>query len=219
MTSAPQSETELLDSVNRLAGLTVAMVAEQCQQDVPKDLRQHKGWLGQLLEHALGATAKSKAAPDFEAIHVELKTLPLDAKHQPKESTFVSTATPPFATDWHSSLVWKKLQRVLWVPVEADPTIPLAERRIGQAILWSPSSEQANILAQDWLELTEMLSLGRYADLTAKHGIYLQCRPKAANSGITRKDIDAEGNATNIVPRGFYLRPSFTRQVLLFASE
>ena len=215
MTPAPQSEAELLETAIQIAGLTVANVAEQCQQIVPKNLRQNKGWLGQLLEDALGATAKSKAEPDFEAIHVELKTLPLNDKHQPKESTFVCTATPPFATDWHASLVWKKLQRVLWVPVEANPIIPLAERCIGQAILWSPTTEQANILQQDWLELTEMLSLGRYADLTAKHGSYLQCRPKAAHSGITRKDIDVDGNQTHIVPRGFYLRQRFTQQLLL----
>ena len=215
MTKAPQSEAELLESASSIAGLTVATVAKLCQQHVPENLRTHKGWLGQLMEYALGATAKSKALPDFEAIHVELKTLPLNAQHQPKESTFVCTATPPFAKHWQDSLAWKKLQRVLWVPVEADPTIPLAARRIGQAILWSPSAEQATILEQDWIELTEMLSLGRYAQLTAKHGTYLQCRPKAANSTITRQDIDEQGNHTHIVPRGFYLRTSFTQQIII----
>lgn len=217
MIAAPQTETELLQQADTLAGQTVAKIAQQLNIVVPRDLRQHKGWLGQCLELALGATAKSKAVPDFETINVELKTIPLNNQHLPKESTFVCTATPPFATRWQQSLVWKKLQRVLWLPVEADPTIPLAERRIGQAILWSPSTEQAKQLQEDWQELTELLTLGHYADLTAKHGEYLQCRPKAANSSITRNDFDEYGQQTEIVPRGFYLRTCFTQQVLLTA--
>lgn len=214
MISAPTSEQQLQQYAEQLAGSTLGTIANDLQLPVPKHLHRQKGWVGQLLEQALGATAASKAAPDFELINVELKTIPLNHKQQPKESTFVCSATPPFAIDWQQSLVWKKMRRVLWVPIEAESSIAIADRRVGYAFLWSPTTDQANILQQDWLELTDMLSLGNYAQLTAKHGTYLQCRPKAAHSRIVRNDIDSEGHLQKIIPRGFYLRTCFTQQLL-----
>jgi DNA mismatch repair protein MutH len=215
MISAPRTEDELLKYADTIAGKTLSDLGKSLNIDIPEHFKTNKGWLGQLLEKALGATAGSKAAPDFEKINVELKTLPLSANHTPKESTFVCTANAPFASHWHSSLVWKKLQRVLWVPIEANPNIKIAERRIGQAILWSPSQEQETVLQQDWQELTELLSLGHYDQLTAKHGTYLQCRPKAANASVLKKDVDANGKSTLITPRGFYLRTCFTNRLLV----
>lgn len=214
MVAAPQTETELLQRCKDLAGNNVANIAEQLNIIVPTDLTRHKGWLGQLLEMALGATAKSKAEPDFESIKVELKTLPLNNKLMPKESTFICSANPPFANRWQQSLVWKKLRRVLWLPIEADKTIPLAQRRVGTGFLWSPSEQQVNVLQQDWDELTELLALGHYDQLTAKHGTYMQCRPKAANAKVIRQDIDSSGEVSNIVPRGFYLRTNLTKAIL-----
>jgi DNA mismatch repair protein MutH len=214
MTTAPLSENELLQRCENITGLTLGELAAQLGITPPENLQHHKGWIGQLLEQILGATAKSKAEPDFELIGVELKTLPLNLQHQPKESTFVCTATPPFADKWQDSLVWKKLRRVLWIPIEATRDIAIKDRKIGQAILWTPSEQQAEVLQQDWSELTEMLTIGHYADLTAKHGTYLQCRPKAAHSKITRNDVNHEGHAEKIIPRGFYLRTCFTQQII-----
>jgi DNA mismatch repair protein MutH len=214
ITPAPQTEAELLAACAAIAGLSIATLAKQCSASVPETLLHHKGWVGQLLEQVLGATAKSKAVPDFEAIGVELKTIPLTASHLPKESTFVCTASTPFTSNFEDSTVWKKLRRTLWLPIEAASDIPIGERRVGQAILTSPTVDQAEILAEDWHELTEMLSLGGYAELTAKHGTYLHCRPKAANSRVLRDAVSLNGEAQKIVPRGFYLRTSFTQQVL-----
>ena len=39
-----------------------------------------------------------------------------------------------------------KLSRVLWVPVEGARHIPLAERRVGSPLLWSPSEEEERLL-------------------------------------------------------------------------
>ena len=210
----PQTEAELLQRAQALAGQTLATLANTCQLTMPPNLRQEKGWVGQLLEKVLGATAGAKAKPDFELIDVELKTIPINTKHLPKESTFVCTVPQRPALTWHESHVWQKLKRVLWLPVEADNTIPLAARRIGSPILWSPTAKQELILQQDWQELCEMLTLGQYDQLTAKHGTYLHCRPKAAHSRVLRQDINQQGEAQMIVPRGFYLRTSFTTEIL-----
>ena len=42
-----------------------------------------------------------------------------------------------------------------------------------------------------------------------------QIRPKAANSKILAAGISADGETHKINPKGFYLRTSFTRQILI----
>jgi len=210
----PKSETELMNRANHLAGKTFASLSKELGKNLPENLQTEKGWLGQLLELALGATAGSKPEPDFQQLGIELKTLPLNAQHQPKESTFVCTAKLPCELEWQQSNVYQKLKKVLWIPIEADPHISFPERRIGAPILWQPSSEQEKILQQDWEELTEMLTVGDYQHLTAKIGTYLQMRPKAANSRVLRTAIDSNSEQQLIVPRGFYLRTCFTKQIL-----
>ena len=60
----------------------------------------------------------------------------------------------------------------------------------------------------------EMLALGYGQNLSAKFGTYLHIRPKAANSKVLIDYITQDGISTKIVPKGFYLRPSFTQQIL-----
>ena len=45
-------------------------------------------------------------------------------------------------------------------------------------------------------------------------GEYLQIRPKAANGKVLCSCFDAEGNKVKTLPRGFYLRSTFTKTIL-----
>ncbi len=199
-----------------IAGLSLGRLAETLGVVVPADLRRRKGWVGALLEAALGADAASLAEPDFRAIGVELKSLPLDAQGRPRESTYVCTVPLERACSeqWEASWLRRKLSRVLWLPVEAEPTIPLAERRIGNALLWSPDEIQAAQLRRDWEELMEALCLQGPGQLSARMGEVLQVRPKAAHSRVLAPAVSDEGEPTLSNPRGFYLRPAFTRALL-----
>lgn len=210
--AAPVSIAALLERANALAGITLADLAQQCELTLPKDFQTHKGWLGQLLEAALGAATTAGAGPDFPELQVELKTVPVNSKGQPIESTFVCAVPAKLELHWHQSLVWRKLQRVLWIPIGSAKTIP--ERQVGQAILWQPTVEQEQLLQQDWEELMEMLALGYAEQLTARYGEVLQIRPKAAHARVLQTAFDAEGESIMIVPRGFYLRPHFTAQII-----
>ncbi len=212
----PRDEAELLRRAEAIAGLSLGRLAETLGVEVPADLRRRKGWVGALLEAALGADAASLAEPDFRAIGVELKSLPLDAQGRPRESTYVCTVPLDRVCSerWEESWLRRKLARVLWLPVEAEPEIPLAERRIGNALLWSPSDEQAALLRRDWEELMEALCLRGPGQLTARMGQMLQVRPKAAHSRVLAPAVDDEGAPTQSNPRGFYLRPAFTRSLL-----
>jgi DNA mismatch repair protein MutH len=212
----PDSEQELVERANELSGRTLTELAERLSSPVPPDLRRAKGWAGQMLERALGATARSRAAPDFEALGVELKTLPVTRAGAPCESTFVCTIDLSKIGDveWEHSLVRRKLARVLWIPIEGEREIPVGARRIGTPLLWSPTDEDERDLRFDWEELAGVIGRGHVESLTGHFGRYLQVRPKAANSFARRRSVDSDGVAFAALPRGFYLRVQFTAKVL-----
>jgi DNA mismatch repair protein MutH len=143
--------------------------------------------------------------------------LPISATGKPAESTFVTTI--PLLTihqqTWETSQCWAKLRRVLWILIEADATLPFAHRRIGKAILWSPSSTEQAILAQDWTELTMLITQGKLHELDARMGTYLQVRPKAADARSVCYGLDEAGQKILTLPRGFYLRSAFTASSIL----
>ena len=215
-THPPRSESELLGRADELAGLSLGEVAERYRVEVPASTRRAKGWGGVLLETALGASAASRPEPDFQLIGVEMKTIPVDRRGKPKESTYVCTVPliDHRQLDWAESNVRRKLNRVLWVPVEAADDVELIERRIGVALIWSPSPEEDANLKADWEELMDMVCLGQLTRITAHHGTWLQIRPKAANARSRRLGIEDSGRPVPTLPRGFYLRSGFTEAIL-----
>ena len=215
-TPPPENISTLLQRCREMAGQNLGNLSYNMGLITPKDLKRHKGWQGQLIERYLGASASSQAAPDFLELGIELKTLPLDRSGRPKESTYVCTVPLEKTHDirWEDSWLKHKLNHVLWVPIEADPEIPIAARTIGNAVLWQPSTEQEQALRQDWEELMDMVCLGQLEQISAHHGHYLQIRPKAANAKALCPATDDEGNQMLTLPRGFYLRTTFTQQIL-----
>lgn len=213
----PKTEAELLNRCQKIAGQTLGQLAAQINIAVPDDLRRHKGWVGSLLEKILGADAGSHAEPDFTGLGIELKTLPLAANGLPKESTYVCTVslTETGALRWQDSWLRRKLAKVLWLPVEADNSIALAERYVGEGFLWEPDRQQTALLKQDWEELMDALVLSGQAGLSARQGQVLQIRPKAANSRVLAQAIAEDGSVIMQNPRGFYLRSEFTTQILM----
>jgi DNA mismatch repair protein MutH len=212
----PASERELLERADALAGLRLAELAERFGAPVPPDLRRAKGFVGSLVERALGASAGSRALPDFPELAIELKTLPVDRAGAPVESTFVCTIplTEIGSVEWADSRVRRKLAKVLWMPVEGERTIPVGERRLGQALLYVLTPSDEEVLRADWEELAGFIGGGHVEQLTGHRGRYLQIRPKAAHSRARRLGIDADGAPFAALPKGFYLRPSFTRSLL-----
>ncbi|WP_165312157.1 DNA mismatch repair endonuclease MutH [Vibrio ziniensis] len=216
MKPEPQSEQELLERAWQIAGMSYQQLAEEANMIVPPDLKKDKGWVGQLLEWHLGATAGSKPQQDFENLGIELKSIPISYSGKPLETTFVCVAplTGVHGLTWENSHVRNKLSRVLWVPVEGEREIPLAERRVGSPLIWSPSQEEEDQLKADWEELMEFIVLGKVSQITAKHGEVLQLRPKAANGRVLTEAYGSNGKPIRTLPRGFYLRTQFTANIL-----
>ena len=214
--SPPESEAQLLHQARQLSGYTLGELSAMAGLVAPKDLKRDKGWIGVLLEIWLGASAGSKPEQDFAALGVELKTIPVDSLGRPLETTFVCVAplTGNTGVTWETSHVRHKLKRVLWIPVEGERSIPVAERRVGSPLLWSPNEEEDRQLRLDWEELMDMIVLGHVERITSRHGVVLKLRPKAANDRALTEAIGAHGEPILTLPRGFYLKKNFTRALL-----
>ncbi|MGF1685574.1 DNA mismatch repair endonuclease MutH [Photobacterium japonica] len=212
----PTTEQALLERAHALAGMTLGELAAEAGIIPPPDLKRDKGWVGQLLEWHLGASAGSKPIPDFAELGIELKTIPIGYNGKPLETTFVCVA--PLiglqGLNWENSHIRHKLAHVLWIPVEGEREIPLAERHVGSPLLWRPSADEEQQLRQDWEELMDMIVLGRVEQITARHGDVLQLRPKAANSRALTEAYGANGQPIKTLPRGFYLKTAFTAGLL-----
>lgn len=215
-TNIPENENELIVRAQALAGLTLGQIASQKNIQVPKNLNKEKGWIGLLLEQVLGASAGSKPIPDFPHLGIELKSLPIDRYGKPLETTFVCVAplVGLVGATWQNSHIKNKLKKVLWVPVISEREIPIAERMIGTPFLWSPSQEEEQLLSQDWQELIDMIVLGEVENIHGKYGQVLQLRPKAANSQAKTKAFNKNGKPFMTLPRGFYLKTTFTQQLI-----
>ena len=209
-------EADLYARALSLSGKKIYDLVHELQLLIPENPVESKGWLGRALEIYLGADAQNEARPDFTALGIELKTIPVDARAKPMESTYV-TVVPlihPGALEWRESTVYAKLQRVLWIPFEGRTDIPLSNRRFGYPVLWTPSVEQEAVLRADWEELMEMVVLGQLESISAHWGSVLQIRPKGANAKSLTSGIGPQGQRIKTLPRGFYLRTRFTEQIL-----
>jgi DNA mismatch repair protein MutH len=203
MIAPPRDEAELLARARDLSGM--AMDAGGLHG---------KGKAGERVERALGATGGSSATWDFPELRIELKTIPVDGRTgTPRESTFVCAVSLADAerAEWDRSWARAKLSRVLWVPILVDGD---DARRIGQPRLWSPTAEQDRVLAGDFEEIMGRVGIGDIEGITARVGRWLQLRPKAAHGRVRTVVPGADGERVSTVPRGFYLRATFTGAIL-----
>ena len=214
--SPPKSTEQLVRNARKLAGLRLAHVAEQLGQDVPRNLNRHKGWIGRLFEEALGADGGNDAAADFSELGVELKTIPVDRSGRPRETTFVCSVplADPDEVTWETSTACAKLSKVLWVPILCGDELAVADRMVGSALLWSPSPEEQKILVSDWREHMDVIRRGYVDEITARDGEALQIRPKGATADSRTWSVGPDGESMLTLPRGFYLRSSFTASIL-----
>ncbi len=209
----PRNEAELMARAWALRGLSIEALAARSGVDVRGARVSTKGKVGELVERALGATGGSNATWDFPPLRVELKTIPLDERGVPRESTFVCAVSLLDAerAEWETSWVRAKLARVVWVPIHV---LDDGARRVGEAFLWSPSREQDSVLRGDFDEIVGRIGAGHVEGVSARVGRWLQLRPKAAHGRVRTLAPGADGEAVATVPRGFYLRARFTGAIL-----
>lgn len=210
--SLADDETALLARAHRFAGWSIGELARELAWPLPKDPARSKGAIGHLVERALGAVRGSLPGPDFES-GIELKTLPVDARGKPAESTFVTVLSESdLELPWERSHARAKLRHVLFVPVESRTVRAFADRRFGRAFVWRPSDDDERTLSDDWSNLAERILV--HGEVRASEGVAMQIRPKGKNAEDTTRRADAEGAPTRQLKRAFYLRATFTESIL-----
>lgn len=213
--AAPRDEADLVGRALALEGRGLPEIAAALGVPFESGPRA-KGRAGQLLERALGATGGSAAVPDFPALGVELKTVPIGRRGAPRESTYVCTLPLAGAdrAEWATSWVRRKMECVLWIPLVTGEARGAGGPRIGRAVLWRPTPEQEAVLAADFDEIVGLVGAGNVEALDAKVGRWLQARPKAAHGRVRTAAFGPDDERIEALPRGFYLRARFTAAIL-----
>ena len=207
----------LLAHARALVGVQLGELADQLGLAAPLGAVRTKGWAGQIIEHELGVETGGARGPDFAALAVELKTVPVDEQRVPRESTAVCQIDPIAIAgeSWATSYARHKLQRVLFVALETPRGAPVAERRVSAVRLWSPSRDEEALLRADFeLFVRDYFRRGRSEAITGHLGRVLQVRPKGRNAADTRDGYDEQGRPIRVGKCGFYLRPAFVAAIL-----
>ncbi|PPI88449.1 DNA mismatch repair endonuclease MutH [Candidatus Pantoea edessiphila] len=212
----PKNKITLFARAQALAGFTIGNLAANAGLEIPYNLKKDKGWIGRLIELYLGVDSKNKAEQDFAHLGIELKTIPIDSYGNPIEDTFVCSVPliNNIGITWETSNIQNKLSSILWIPIEGKKNIPLKMRRIATSLLWSPNITENTILRNDWEEIIEMIVLGKIDKIASYHGTFLKIKIKAANNKILTKAISDKGKIILTLPRGFYLKKSFTKIII-----
>jgi DNA mismatch repair protein MutH len=208
----------LLAHARALVGVELGALADSLGLPVPVGNVRTKGWSGQVIEQELGVVVGGSRGPDFEALGIELKTVPVTPELAPLESTAVCQIDPIAIAgeSWETSYVRAKLARVLFVALEVPPGArSVGDRRVTAVRLWSPAPDEEAALRADFeLFVREFFRRGRAAEITGHLGAALQVRPKGRDATDLRAAYDAAGKPTRIGKSGFYLRPGFVARIL-----
>ena len=215
----PDNTEELLLRAQALEGFAVGALAKELGFLVPEDNVRSKGFVGQLVERALGADPKAGELPDFPNLGVELKTIPLRQDGKPSESTFICSIHMESADreEWETSRLCRRLQQVLFLPIDSSKVAPLPQRCFGRAVIWQPCDGQLQLLRNDWEDLMGAIGSGRGGNLSAREGRLIQVRPKASDASV-RTLIPGPAGVQMSLPLGFYMRAHVTHQILQMGS-
>lgn len=212
----PLTIEELNERLQQIAGASLSDLAREAQIPLPISPLHGKGFQGELIERFLGASARGLPIPDFPNLDIELKTVPVDENYRPLESTFICYAplNDPKARQYENSVLFHKINRVLFVFVVAPRYFSYEERYVAGYRYWTPSKEDEKLIRADFDELYEMVATGHVDDITARTGTVIQMRPKAADGRALTDCPGPDGVLIKVRPRGFYMRRSFMESLL-----
>ncbi|MDD7022751.1 MAG: DNA mismatch repair protein MutH [Aeromonadales bacterium] len=212
----PSSFAALTASLESIKGRTIADLAAAAGVPLPLGPLHGKGFQGELIERFLGASAPGLPIPDFPNLGCELKTVPLDERFCPLESTFICSAPldPAAPSRFEDSILFHKISRVLFVFLVAPRNFTYQQRFVAGYRFWRPDGAQMAAIRADYDELMEMAKTGRADEITARDGAVVQMRPKAADGTALTRVSGPDGSMVLTRPRGFYMRRSFMESLL-----
>ncbi|XBC40781.1 MAG: DNA mismatch repair endonuclease MutH [Buchnera aphidicola (Nurudea yanoniella)] len=206
-------EEILLINARGLFGYNIQELASSVLKFVPICLKYDKGYIGKLIEYILGSSIKNKVNVDFPKLNIELKTIPICIKsRKPIENTFICHV--PLIKNtcllWEDSYIYKKIKKILWVPIYCCSKISISDRIIGRSFIWTPNKFEKNLLKNDWEKFMDLIILGKIKNIKSNHGDVLQIKKKSKNKNSLTKYINEKGELSFTSPRAFYFKKKFT---------
>lgn len=213
---APDTIQKLYSNLEHICGKTIGEVAAELGIDVIKDLTSNTGWIGNLIESALGAQAGTKPVQDFTTLGIELKTIAINSAGKVANNVFITTVPQEtfMMQSWETSHLLYKLQHILFIPIENNSEKAIAQRRIGRPLFWKPSVDELNVIANDWHNVMMLLAEDKMLKLPSGLGQALTVQVKALSSLQTRTIEDSDGFKHKVLPLSFYLKRSFVQQII-----
>ncbi|HIV14690.1 MAG TPA: hypothetical protein IAB18_02090 [Candidatus Avisuccinivibrio pullicola] len=213
--AAPRSLSELKERLEAIMGKSLLELTREYGLKWPARFKMAKGFTGELIEYILGGTARNLPLPDFTHLSIELKTLPIDGRYLPLESTYIChlNLMEDVGQRFEDSALYRKTALMLFVAVEGSDRIEPEIRRVMGYYLYKPDREALARIRTDYEEVMEMVSLGHAHEINARMGEVVQVRPKGASGRDLVPYINEDGEKAYTRPRGFYFRASFTRDI------
>jgi DNA mismatch repair endonuclease MutH len=203
-------ESEVLTRLNRLAGRTLAEIADT----IGADLSNAKGGANRIVRRALGIVDDRVRLKEFDDRGISIKTVPV----APDGSTYEAMSFPYFKYKeyaeerWEDSEFLSHIQRFLMVPIlRSTRKTPLPDRVLGRAFFWSPSAKDLDTIRSEWTAIRDLIRAGRADDLPSYGATELiHARPHARDA----RDVD-EAPGLGPLPRHcLWLNPSYTARIV-----
>ena len=209
----------LLAHARALVGVELGELADALGLPVPVGRVRTKGWSGQVIEHELGVAIGGARGPDFAALGIELKTVPVTPALVPLESTAVCQIDPIAIAgeSWDTSYVRAKLARVLFVALEVPPGArSVGERRVAAVRLWSPGARRggARCAPTSSCSCATISAAGAPPRSPATSAPCCRCAPRGATPPTCATPTTPTAARRASARCGFYLRPAFVARIL-----
>src|SRR4029079_6817419 len=136
-------------------GKTIRDVASLLGTSVGRD----KSAAARVIRLLVGQKAKGRLG-DFERFGVELKTVPIDSRDRPVEST----SFPSFIHEelqyetWPDSDLLGRLNRILFVPIRRSKGQDQGEGVVQKAFFWSPPEADLVGISGEWERYRQLIS-------------------------------------------------------------
>lgn len=210
----PNNQRELIARLDAILGRKLDELSLLAQVPLPSNL-SGKGFVGQICEVYLGAHAGNLPLPDFIDLNIELKTLPINNKWMPEESTYLCMVdlNPQRFISFEQSTLYHKLKHILFVLVLSPKDTLIKDKRIVGYFFYTPSNSELEAFKADYNEFNELIMNGKVNDINGSLGNLLQMRPKASSGKSILSTHDADNNLIYTRPKGYYLRRFFTTKL------
>jgi len=208
-----ESEEALLEIASQLKGKTIS---EIFQGEINE---KNKGNIGNIIEsHGFGIKNNNDSRPDFEALGIELKVLPMkrlgDRSLTVKERTKICLINYKKLIEekWDSSHARHKLYRILFVFYEYDNRSPM-QSKILDNLLYKLEINEEPLIRSDW-ERTKKLVADGYAHTLSESQNRVLAASRSGAGKLSEDQWPEQPNKTHsrtARQRSFSLKPSYTK--------